>query len=321
MAKTAVRQGLKPAAQLNFKVQRFVFALFLAQQERQERNAIGLLRRFNAGYLGEGRHQVLKGADMRGRRSVLGPPSPIGDERYPDSTFVQVPLPAPERSVAVEKLVIVPPRGKVRAIVAGEQHQGVVQLAHLLELVQQAPDLPVQQRDLGRMHTFNLRPALVRVEFGIPERAFERVRRPVGHEQEKGPVPVHSVEKFECQIRSKMVLAVVLRVIVGHEFLVSVNPQPLRGKLPATETRAPLFLHGIVETVAPGPGFHVIGVVQMPFADERRLVSGSLHHLAKGEFVPVQGDAFPPVVAEVSGIAADGHVRRAPSGQKDRSRR
>ncbi len=109
LAKTTIGQRLEPAAQLNFPVQCFVFPLFFAQQERQERDAIGLFRRFSAGHVGKGRHQILKRANMLGRRPGRDASLPIRDEGHSNTAFVQIPLPAPECSVAVEKLVIVAP--------------------------------------------------------------------------------------------------------------------------------------------------------------------------------------------------------------------
>ena len=243
----------------------------------------------------------------------LHPSLPVGDQRHPNAAFVQVPLAAPQRAVAVEELQVVPlpAFGEVSAVVAGEQHQGVAQFAQVLQLAQQVPHLPVQQGDLGRMHPLDLRPAAARVQFLVPDGALEGMRCPIGHEQEEGTVPIHSIEEINCQVGVQRILAIVLPIVVGNVFLVSVHPYAAGGKFPPTEAGSPLLLGGVVEAVPPSPGFQVVWMIQVPFADIGHLIAGALEHFTQGEGVFVQGNAFPFVVAEIAGVAAHGDAGRA----------
>ncbi|GAA2803627.1 hypothetical protein GCM10010470_43500 [Saccharopolyspora taberi] len=137
------------------------------------------------GEVGERGQQVperpeLVGDRARGLRQQLRRPR---EQWRPDSTFVEVALVAAQRTAAAEALRVERrPSLFVRAVVAGEQHDGVLVEPVFPEGFQESADVAVEPGDLGRVRPVALRPRAVRVRL-VGGHVLRRVREVRGVEE------------------------------------------------------------------------------------------------------------------------------------------
>ena len=156
-------------------------------------------------------------ADLPGRY-VARPPC---DHRYADAAFVQVPLDTPERAVGFE-VPGVCSAFVVRAVVAGEEYDGILAQAQFLDPVQNAPDVPVEAGDHGGVRGVRRRLAPVRPD--DPAAREGRIRQ-------KAAAPVFIPEWSNVLLRNKQLRVHEGKRQVQEERLVLVRLDEIEGSL------------------------------------------------------------------------------------------
>ena len=143
---------------IDLEVERFVLChLFLAQQGRQNGDAIRAGRHGNSGQLGR-RGQKIHGRSQQVAGGIGWDFSwPAGDERRADATFVKHSLGPPQPAGAGQRLN----EFFIRPVVGGEDHQRIVVDAEVFDLLQEAADVFVDQTDHRGVIPDCLRPRLL----------------------------------------------------------------------------------------------------------------------------------------------------------------
>ena len=102
-----VAERLPEVWPVDLPVQIFVLLLGLAEQFRQERDAVDVVGNARPGNLSESRHQIPECTNVVAHPAGLNLAGPAGQSRHADAAIVEVTLVAAQRSVGVEELVFV----------------------------------------------------------------------------------------------------------------------------------------------------------------------------------------------------------------------
>ena len=145
---------------MKFPVEEFVLVgLLLAEECREHRDAIELIRRFHAGDLGRRGQEIPECPHLIADGASLDLAGPARDQRHANASFVHVPLDAAQRAGALEEFRV-HPAFLVRAVIAGEKYNRVVIDLQLFEFLQQFANISVQARNHGGLVLLHLRPVL-----------------------------------------------------------------------------------------------------------------------------------------------------------------
>ena len=161
--------GLLPFRFVEFPVQKAVCGLVggVSQKGRQKRQPVHMLyRRGSVGERDDRRHEVPEGSDevrsdARGNMAFPGT-----DHRFPDTAFVHVAFDAPEYPRGMKKGRVVA-SFVVRTVIAGKDHQRVIQQSQASEPLHQFAHVIVQAGDHRRICSPGI--GLRRIALPVPD--------------------------------------------------------------------------------------------------------------------------------------------------------
>ena len=140
-----------------------MLVLRAAGERGKEGDPVDVLGRLNAGKFAGGGEEVVKGERFVGLGAAGDIAGPPGDGRHANAAFVEIAFVSAQRAVGVEVFVLVAAFG-MRAIVRGEDHQGVVVDLQLPEQFHQPADFGVHAGDHGGLAFGGVGPGLFLVD-------------------------------------------------------------------------------------------------------------------------------------------------------------
>ena len=253
-------------------------------------DTVSVLGGIDAGQFAEGGHEIPVGALMIAHAAGLNLTGPMGDERHADAAFIKVPLVPAQGAIAVKKARFVTAL-IVRAVVAGEQHEGVVGNLQLVEQIEQLADAAVHaghHAGKGGDRIFHLGPMAVLANEVLELRKLLTERRHIllgalhgGVRDGDGQVGEERFFGVVADELERLGMDEVVRVglAIEHHLLIVV-PQVfwIKGVSLPLAVVAVEFIPTLVHRIAAGTGR-----AEAPFAEHPGRVAGFFQQLGNGD--------------------------------------